>query len=436
MIPSFRFVIACLAAAPIFLLGTLIPILNLVGFLYLISVFSYATLDRLLLPGINKIALNRVIPKRISLGEKTQLSLEIENKSKHTLMIFFAEIHPEHMNLTTETNSIRLKPGQNGIIPYSLVANKRGSYQLEGLDIRLFRPSGILYRQFHVALSTPVEVYPNLVDLKRYDLMVRQGRFSDLGLTPIRRIGMGTEFESMRQYQTGDDISRIDWKVTAKRSNLIVKNYEHERQQHILVAIDVGRNTIGEFEGISRLDYFINATLMLAYTSLSNGDWFSLVAFSDKIESYLPPIRQLGKFEQVATALYKLESKYVESNYDLACRFLSIKNRKRSLMCVMTDVVNRDVNSDLIAYMNTFTKHHISMAVTLKNPEIWEVANHPMTQSEELYNKAAAIDVLEAREEALHCMRHQGVNVIDITPKHLTPTLINRYLTIKAKHQL
>ena len=245
-----------------------------------------------------------------------------------------------------------------------------------------------------------------------------------------------THFESLRHYTQGDDMSRVEWKATAKRARLVVKNYEPERQQSVLVAIDVGRATAGEFEGISRLDYLVNAALMLAYVSLRQGDWFSLVAFSDRIESYLPPVRGIKSIDRVARALYELEPRLVEADYAAACRFLGLKNRKRSLICLMTDVIDREASSVILEYMARFARYHLPLAVTLANPELRRVAWQPLASEPDPFAKATALDVLQAREEALATMRRQGVGVLDVSPHSLSPDLINRYLSIKATRRL
>jgi len=272
--------------------------------------------------------------------------------------------------------------------------------------------------------------------MTRYELLLRRGLTHEQGLARLKQIGQGTEFESLRLYTTGDDMSRVEWKATAKRRRLVVKNYEPEREQNVLVAIDVGRATAGEFEGISRLDYFVNAALMLAYVSLRQGDWFSLVAFSDRIEGYLPPVRHLKNIDRVARALYKLEPRLTEADYGAACRFLALKNRKRSLICFMTDVIDREASADIIGYMARFARYHLPLTVTLANPEVRAVAEEPLAKCRDPYSKAVSLDVLRAREEALVAMRRQGVGVLDIDPRSLTPELINRYLLIKSKHRL
>ena len=203
-----------------------------------------------------------------------------------------------------------------------------------------------------------------------------------------------------------------------------------------MVALDVGRATASEFDRVSRLDTFVNATMLLAYAVLRQGDWLSLVAFSDRIETYLPPMRHVKNIEQVAKALHVLQPRLVESDYAGACRFLGLKNRKRSLICLMTDIIDRHANADILAYMGRFARTHLPLVVTLTDPDVHAVAHEPLGQTGDPYSKAVALDVLAAREAALKDMRRSGVGVLDVKPSALNPALINRYLSIKAMRRL
>jgi uncharacterized protein (DUF58 family) len=295
---------------------------------------------------------------------------------------------------------------------------------------------GLLWRQFKISLPAEIKVFPNLVNLRKYELLIRRASSSQQGVARLRRIGQGSEFESLRHYVAGDEPSKIEWKASAKRGGLIVKNFQPERQQSVLVAIDVGRATAGQFGSLTRVDYLVNAALMLAYAALRQNDWFSMVAFSDRIESYLPPVNGVKNIDVVAQSLFALEPRLVESDYGRACRFMGLKNRKRSLVCMMTDVVDREASGVIVAYMTRFAKYHLPLAVTLSNPEVQALAHEPLGQCQDIYCKAAALDVLAARQEALVEMRHRGISVLDVAPEQLTPELINRYTLIKSRSQL
>lgn len=436
MLPSPRLIILVMAAAPLFLAGTLFEGAAAVGVVYLMILAFYTSLDALLLPRKKRIVVNRNVAERVSVAYPTALSLTVENRTRRRMEVQIAQDCPEEIEISPARARAVIPPSGTAILDFHLTARRRGEFQLGRIFVRTLPAMGLLYRQFAVDLPTRVQVFPNLMNVRRTELLARRGSSYEQGLARLRSIGQGFEFESLRKYVQGDELSRIEWKVTAKRADLIVKNFEPERQQSILVAIDIGRATAGEFGGLSRVDYLVNATLMLAFIALRQRDQFSMVAFSDRIESYLPPVTGLKGIERVARALYRLQPRMVESDYGAACRFLGLKNRKRSLLCMMTDVIDRQASDVLLGYMARFARYHLPLAVTLSNPEIQGVAHQPLAACEDPYAKAVALDVLAAREEALISMRRKGVSVLDVPPNHLTPELINRYTQIKAMRRL
>lgn len=436
MLPSGRLIILILAAVPIFLAGAAFGPLLGVGIVYVVMLIAYAVSDAIMLPRRGKFTINRIVPDRVSLAAPTRIGLQVHNASGRRVEIQLAEDLGETLEADPDQCGGVFEPGAGGTLEYRLTAKQRGRYQLCDLDVRVLPALGLFYRQFRLAVPTEIHVFPNLVNLKKYDLLLRRGLVHEQGLARLRRIGQGSEFESLMHYAEGDDMSRIDWKATARRSELVVKNYQPERQQSVLVAIDVGRATAGEFEGISRLDYLVNAALMLAYVTLRQGDWFSLVAFSDRIESYLPPVRRAQSIDRVARALYELQPRLVEADYGAACRFMGLKSRKRSLICLMTDIIDRQASGVILSYLARFARRHLALAVTLANPHIRALAETPIAKTPDPYSKAVALDVLAARREALAAMRQCGVDVLDVAPKALTPDLINRYLLIKATRRL
>jgi len=436
MLPSPRLIILVMAAAPLFLAGALFEGAAAIGVLYLMILALCTGLDALLLPRRTHILVTRNVSERVSVGYPTALSVTVENRTRRRMEIQIAQDGPEEIEISPDRARAVIGHGGIAMLDFRLTARQRGEFQLGRVFVRVLPALGLLYRQFTVDLPTQIQVFPNLMNVRRTELLARRGSSYEQGLARLRSIGQGFEFESLRKYVQGDELSRIEWKVTARRADLIVKNFEPERQQSILVAIDVGRATAGEFGGLSRVDYLVNATLMLAFIALRQRDQFSMVAFSDRIESYLPPVSGLKGIERVARALYRLQPRMVESDYGAACRFLGLKNRKRSLLCMMTDVIDRQASDVLIGYMARFARYHLPLAVTLSNPEIQSVAHQPLTSCDDPYAKAVALDVLAAREEALISMRRKGVSVLDVPPNQLTPELINRYTQIKAMRRL
>ena len=193
-----------------------------------------------------------------------------------------------------------------------------------------------------------------MANLARYEFAARHHRRAEIGLIPAAMRGRGSMFESLRDYVPGDDPVDVAWKATARHDRLITRNYESERSQNVLVMLDCGRLMVPQVDRLSRLDYGINATLLLSYVAMKQGDYIGLLAFSDQLETYIPPVKGRAALGRMNKALYRLEPRLRESNYEQICKFLSLRHRKRSLIVILTDVIDKEASSVLLAYMARF----------------------------------------------------------------------------------
>ena len=199
-----------------------------------------------------------------------------------------------------------------------------------------------------------MKVYPNVASLARYELAAMRHRTTEIGLLPLGLRGRGSMFESLRDYVPGDDPADAAWKATARHGRLMTRNFETERSQNMLVVLDCGRLMVPQVDQLSRLDHAINATLLLSYVAMKQGDYIGLVAFSDRVESYVPPIKGQAAMARMNEALYRLEAGPRESDYERVCKFLALRHRKRSLIVILTDVIDKDASSMLLAYTARF----------------------------------------------------------------------------------
>ena len=247
--------------------------------------------------------------------------------------------------------------------------------------------------------------------------------------------GRGSMFESLRDYVPGDDPVDVAWKATARHDRLITRNYESERSQNVLVMLDCGRLMVPQVDRLSRLDYGINATLLLSYVAMKQGDYIGLLAFSDQLETYIPPVKGRAALGRMNEALYRLEPRLRESNYEQICKFLSLRHRKRSLIVILTDVIDKEASSVLLAYMARFARYHLPLCVTMRNLEVERLAAAEPREPADCFTKSVALQLLSRRTEALVRMRQSGVDVLDADPRQLTPQLLHRYILLKRRKQ-
>jgi uncharacterized protein (DUF58 family) len=243
-------------------------------------------------------------------------------------------------------------------------------------------------------------------------------------------------FEGLREWVPGDDTRIIDWKATARRGKPIARQYEDERRQQVLLAIDAGRLLTAEVDGVPRLEAVITAALHLAHAAVEHDDNIGLLVFADTVQVYVAPARGRRALRAVLEGLAAAEGRLVESDYPAAFRHLAVRSRKRALTVLFTDVVDRTASDALVAHTATLRPRHLPLAVTLRDPALEALAAVTPASVGQAFERAAAEELLNAREAALAEMRSRGVMVLDVPPASASTAVVERYHQLKRRGML
>jgi len=352
--------------------------------------------------------------------------------------------------------------------PFKIGVPVRGLHQFEGIYARMLSPWRLVQCQWFVSAPRACRVFPDIRTVKEYIVShrMRTALAPHLRTAPLR--GIGSEFESLRDYVQGDDIRRIDWRATARANKLIAREYEIEQERNIVVIIDCGRLMAGStsakgigmhewLHGIvspppqsdgppleaTKLDHAVDAALMLAGVSLENGDRFGLMLFADDLIAYLPPHGGMGHLQTVTNTLYDVQPTLSESHFRKAFLHLQTRLTKRSLVVVISDVIDVQASSSLVTGVLSLAKRHLVVMAALRTPEIERVlddtlpADAPRPVREEVpFRKAVAYRLLRERAEVMGRLHKGGVEVIDLRPEELTVPLINKYLDLRQQNRV
>jgi uncharacterized protein (DUF58 family) len=313
---------------------------------------------------------------------------------------------------------------------------RRGKARAGRITLRRLGPLGMVWRQGTIERPWEVTVYPRLAGASLRALPAQAVRRREAGLRNVRRAGEGRLFEGLREWVPGDDTRIIDWKATARRRKLIARQYEDERRQQVLLVIDAGRLLTAEIGGTPRLESAIEAALHLAHAVVEHDDNVGVMIFADEVLRFVAPARGRRALRAVLDALAGVEGRLVESDYPLAFRHLAARNRKRALTVLFTDVVDRTASDALVAQAGTLRPRHLPLAVTLRDTALEAAAaGHPATESD-AFRRAAAEELLRARDEALAEMRGRGVLVLDVDPAGAGKAVVERYHQLKRRGAL
>jgi uncharacterized protein (DUF58 family) len=322
-------------------------------------------------------------------------------------------------------------PGREEAVTWQVRADRRGDAEYRDVHVRVLGRLGLAWRQRRIERSDPLRVLPGVLEVRRYRLLGLHNRLREAGFRPVRQRGEGGSFESLREYARGDDPRIIDWKATAHRSKLIVRQYEAERRQNVMLLVDAGRmmtEKVGERE---RLDYALTAALLLADVAALHGDLVGLMVFADRVQQYIPPSRSSNS--TLAEALGAVHARIAEPNYPAAFTYLAKQLRRRSLLVAFTDIIDAQASSALVAHLGKAASRHLPIVVAIRNPDLEATAQLDATTETEVYRRTAAEELMQARSAALLQMQRSGVLVADSKPTDAVPNVVNRYLDVKRR---
>jgi uncharacterized protein (DUF58 family) len=383
-----------------------------------------------------RLAVAREGPPAFSLGHAGQVEYHWRNRYHRRARLRVREVRPEVLGGIQPPRSVVVPPAGNRRDSTLVLPVRRGHETGGELSVDSLGPLGLGIRRTSIVLPWDVRVYPALTSLRRQAAMAEALRRRELGRRPHRWLGEGRLFESLREFVPGDDPRHIDWKASARRGKMILRQFEAERRQQVLLVLDAGRLLTADIAGVARMDYVVQAALELAYAAAQHDDNVGIMVFADGVRHYVAPQRGRHGLKPVLDVLAEVTPSLVEPDYPGAFRYLAARNRKRALTVVFTDVIDRFASEALVANLATLRPRHLPLAVTLRNPELEGLAAVRPRVVRDAWRKAAAEDLLEAREEALSHMRRAGVLVLDVAPEHAAEAVVTRYLDLKRRGRL
>jgi len=417
----------------------LIVVLLIDAFVALLALADLASLPR-----HGSFSAERETGKIVSLRKPHNVTLTISNLAKRDYLVWIRDGLPRSLfddsqgefKLDPEQFTLQLQPRSRATVHYSATAGRRGAFQLDAVFVRSRSRFGLWQRHLRYEVPSTLNVYPDMQQLSEYAVLARTNRLSLLGVRRTRRIGQDNEFERLRDYTMDDNYKFIDWRSTARRNKLTVKDFQANQSQRIIFLLDCGRMMTGTAAGLSLLDHSLNAMLMLSYVALRQGDSVGLLAFSDEIQGYVPPRGGMNQMNHLLHASFDRFPRLVESRYDKAFLYLAAHCRKRSLVVLITNVIDEVNSGQIESYMSNLVGRHLPLGVLLRDRQLFDAVDAPPSDDRTLFRAAAAAEILSWRRQVLRDLTSKGVLSLDVFPDQLTAPLVNRYLDVKARHLL
>jgi uncharacterized protein (DUF58 family) len=323
-------------------------------------------------------------------------------------------------------------PEADGVLEARVVPRRRGRHALPATATRGDGPLGLGRWHHRAGEPAHVAVFPDLPAARRLALGVRQGGLRASGRHRRGPLGLGTEFESVRDYLPDDDVRQVNWRATARLGRPMSNQFRVEQDRDVLCVVDAGRLMAAPLADRTRLDAALDAVTAVALVADELGDRCGAVAFDAEIRARVKPKR--GGGDAVVRALFDLEPRPVDSDFELA--FRAVGGAKRAFMLVLTDLLEEAGAGPLVAAVPVLARRHAVAVASVRDPDLDALVTTPPRGEGDLYAMAVAVDVLDARQRAIKLVERAGAQVVEAGPAALAAACVRAYLSAKARARL
>jgi uncharacterized protein (DUF58 family) len=435
MIPTSRVYLLLLLGTGLGLGGSLI---NLSWAIIAMLIWDAVLLLLCLFDGLSgrqhRVKIERRPLERLSIGRENPINLQL-SPTRHPVVLQIRDDYPLSFAAQPEVLKVALPPTQTPAeLTYQVFPNQRGEYNWGAIQVRQLGRLGLVWQDWRIPQAQAVAVYPDLVGLRA--LSIKLALQNSGSLKRSQRLGSGTEFAELREYSTGDDPRLIDWKATSRRSRLLLRVMEPEREQTLIILLDSGRLMTAQLQGLARFDWGLNAALALALAGLNRGDRVGIGVFDRVLHSWIPPERGQPQLAKLIDRLTPLQPTLQEPDYLGAVTAVTQQQTRRALVVLITDLIDQTASSELLSAMARLAPRYLPFCVALRDPQIDQQAETITTDIASSYVRAVALDLLTQRQVALAMLKQKGVLILDAPANQITEPLVERYLQLKARSQL
>lgn len=429
-----RFFYLCLTLIILFVLSFVFPRWFIIVKLLLLTLIAFTLLDVLILFSAKKgIKGVRILPEKFSNGDQNPIKLSIENYYSFSIIIKIIDEIPIQFQVRNFKIIRKLNPISKTTLQYDLRPTQRGEYQFGKLNIYVKSTFGLIARRFIFCDGVIIPTYPSFIQLRKYDLVAISNNLHQYGIKKIRKIGHTMEFEQIKEYVLGDDLRTINWKATAKSNQLMVNQFQDEKSQPIYSVIDKGRLMKMPFDGLSLLDYAINAALVISNVAIKKHDKAGIFTFSKKVENMVVAERRTSQMNLILEGLHNISTDFFESDFGRLYSDIRRNIKQRSLLLLYTNFETLDSLHRQMPYLKGIAKNHLLVVIFFKNTELNDLIENKAETIQQVYDKVIAEKFAFEKRLIANELKKYGIYSILTTPENLTLDTINKYLEIKAR---
>lgn len=417
----------------LFVSGHFFPLMYIIAKASLLFYFAATLLNAVMLfSKKDPIKVERKMAERLSNGDPNKITLFIRNNYQFEIALKIIDEIPFQFQIRNFEIETHLKPGEEKYEHYQLRPTQRGEYSFGRVNVFTSHLIGLINRRIKFDFEEVVPVYPSYIQLRKFELLAISNRLTEAGIKKIRRVSHTLEFEQIRDYVQGDDIRTLNWKATARRSHLMVNQYQDEKSQQVYCLIDMGRTMEMPFNGLSLLDYAINSSLVISNIAMYKQDKAGLLTFSKNIHNILPAERNKLQMHRILEALYRQKTNFDESDFEKVYTTIKRKIKHRSLLLLFTNFEWEVSLSRQLRFLRQLNNNHLLIVIFFKNTEVNQLVHEKSKSINEVYVKTIAEKLMFEKRLIVKELKRYGIQSILTEPENLTVNTINKYLELKA----
>lgn len=435
--PTRRFYILQVALIVLFVLGYYFPVVFSVAQLLFFASMIILVTDGWLLFGLKgRVEVLRMAQDRLSNGDVNTITMSLQSYYRVPVFLSLLDELPNQLQIRDFQVDLMLKSGASEEVSYEVTPKVRGEYHFGVTNVMVSTAIGLIQKREKAGEEASIRVYPSFIHINQIELAAISQQLQIQGQKRIQKIGNSQEFDSIRSYVVGDDPRHINWRATARKNALQVNHFTDEKSQGVYCLLDKSRSMQMPFEGMTLLDYAINASLVLSHVALRKGDRAGLISFEGEPSSFVKANRQANQIHKLMESLYHEKTSFSEVDYTSLYTFCHKNINQRSLLLLFTNFESKHSLERQLPYLKMLNRQHLLVVVFFRNTEVDVVMEEETSSIEGIYHKAIAAQMIREKE-LIHEKLHQaGILSLYTTPENLSVDVLNRYIQIKNRRVL
>ncbi len=427
------FFIVGAVAATLYFISYFVPVLAQLANIILLLLLLAVLIDGLLLYSKKGIVAHRNVSNRLSIGDDNKIDLIVKNNYGFKITVSIIDEIPVQFQLRNWRVKMQLNGNEEKMYQYHLKPLSRGEYEFNNINLFVNGVLGLVQRKYVFNEQQTTKVYPSYLQMRKYQLLAVTNKLQEAGVRRMRRLGHSMEFEQIKDYVPGDDYRTINWKATGRKGNLMVNNFTDERSQQIYCVVNKGRVMKMPFEGLTLLDYAINASLVLSNVALARQDRAGLITFAETLDSFVLADKKTTQMNLVLETLYKQETRFLEADFEKLYGVIRHRITNRSLLVLFTNFESVESLQREMPALKKMAHYHLLVVVFFENTELKKVMDNKADNMEDIYIKTIAEKFAFEKKLMVKELQQNGILSILTTPQNLTVNTLNKYIDLKTR---